>query len=472
MRLNTSIVLFLVLKTTSVFAASLDWTGGYRFEWTQVDRPSLSSPGERKAYGLNYLYLSPKIIATDGVDIVSRFDILNSNDSAYQNSQVGQIWGAGLPTSATTDGSRRNVNSKTQNASNVTASQLYMKMTQEYGSLLIGRVPFEFGTGMTYSAGNGAFDHWFNTRDVVAYKFIVGNFHFMPMIGRVYDADVGQGNSIQDQILELGYDAPDSGSTLSVLVEQRKASTGANDIDPTRILSVGTTGTVIGDYSTQRTNFLLGKQWSRFGFKIEGSFLTGDAGIQTTNGENVKINGYGIATEFYFPNPESKWDWNLRAGMATGNDPTTADYEGFQFDRNYDVAFLLFNHRLGGRDFLTTNLIKDQSTGRGLSTSVDDEAIGNAWYISPKVKYAWNEKWDVNNSFTYAQSWLNPTNAVGYKKSLGWEYDLEVVYKPRQKFQWMNRIGYFSPGDAFENGSSHLDTSSTLGYESKIAITF
>ena len=235
---------------------------------------------------------------------------------------------------------------------------------------------------------------------------------------------------------------------------------------------MGTIGTVVGNYSTQRTNFLLSKQWSRFGFKIEGSFLNGDTGIKTAAGENVKINGYGIATEFYFPNPESKLDWNLRAGMATGDDPTTADYEGFQFDRNYDVAFLLFNHRLGGRDFLTTNLIKDQTGGRGLSNSVDDEAIGNAWYISPKVKYAWNDKWDVNNSFTYAQSWLNPTNASGYSKNLGFEYDFELVYKPRQKFQWLNRIGYFSPGDAFENGSSHLSVSSTFGLESKIAIAF
>ena len=472
MRFNTSIILFLILKTTTAFAGSLDWTGGYRFEWTQVDRPSLASPGERKAYGLNYLYLSPKIITSDGVDIVSRFDVLNSTDGAYSNSQVGQIWGGGSTTTAATDGSRRNVNSRTQNAVPVTVSQLYMKVAQEYGSLLVGRVPFEFGTGMTYNAGNGAFDHWYNTRDLVAYKFIVGNFHFMPMVGRVFDGDYWQGNSIQDEILEFGYEAPDSGSTLSILVERRKASFGANDIDPTRILPVTSTGTVISDYSTQRSNFLLGKQWSRFGFKIEGSFLTGDTGIQTSTGEYVKINSYGVATEWYFPNPESKFEYNLRIGMATGNDPTTADYEGFQFDKNYDIAFLLFNHRLGRRDFLTTSLVKDQTGGRGLSNSVDDETVGNAWYLSPRLKYALNDKWDINNTFTYAQSWLNPTNSPGYSKNLGYEYDLEVIYKPRQKFQWLNRVGYFQPGSAFEDGSSHLETSATFGFESKIAVGF
>jgi hypothetical protein len=472
MRFYTSIILLVVFKATAVFAMTLDWSGGYRFEWTQVDRPSLGDPSERKAYGLNYMYLSPKVTASDGIDIVSRFDILNSTDAAYQNSQVGNIWGAGLPTSPATDGSRRNTTSKTQNAMGVMVSQLYMHMNQEYGSLLVGRAPIEFGVGMTYSAGTGAFDHWYDTRDLVAYKFIIGNFHVTPMIGRVYDADYWQGNSIQDQILEFGYDAPDSGSTLAVLVEKRSAPLGVNDTDPTRILAAPTTGTVISDYSTQRTNFLLGKQWSRFGFKIEGSFLTGDTGIQTSTGEFVKINAYGIATEWYFPNPESKFEWNIRAGMATGDDPTTADYEGFQFDRNYDVAFLLFNHRMGQRDFLTTGMIKDNTSGRGVSNSVDDEAIGNAMYISPKVKYAWNDKWDVSNSFTYGQAWVNPTNASDFNKQLGWEYDLEALYKPRQKVQWLNRFGYFQPGDAFQNGRDKLGNSGTYGFESKIAITF
>lgn len=472
MRFYTSILLLLVFKANSAFAMNLDWSGGYRFEWTQVDRPSLGVPSERKAYGLNYLYLSPKIVAADGFNIVSRFDILGSDETAYRNSQVGQIWGAGSTTTAATDGSQRNVNRKTQSSSSVQVSQLYLHGVQEYGSLLVGRAPLQFGLGISYNSGAGLFDHWYNNRDLVAYKFIIGNFYFMPMIGRVYDADYWQGNSIQDEIIEFGYEAPDSGSLLGVILEKRKGSLGVNDVDATRYLQAPLSGSVNGDYSSQRTNFVLGKRWSTFGFKIEGSFLQGDTGIQTTTGEFVKENSYGIASEWYYTPAESKWDLTLRAGMATGDDPGTADYEGFQYDRNYDVAFLLFNHRLGRKDFLTTNLIKDQSAGRGLHNSVDDEAIGNAMYFSPKVKYLWSDKLDLNNSLTYAQLMTNPTNAREFKKDLGWEWDIELVYKAREKVQWVNQLGILIPGDAFENGVDKYSTDTIYGFASKIAISF
>lgn len=464
---------FVSFFSLSSQAMNLDWEGGYRFEWTQIDRPSLDSIYESKAYGLNYLYLAPRIIASDGFNIVSRFDVLNSQDPAYANSQVGSIWGAGLPPAVTTDGSRRNTTTQTQNASPVQVSQLYLHVVQEYGSLLVGRAPMEFGLGMVYNAGNGMFDHWYNTRDLMAYKFIIGNFHFTPMISRVYDENYWLGNSIQDETIEVGYEAPESRSTIGVLLEKRKASNGVNDIDATRVLRPAYhSGSVLSDYSTQRTNFLLGKAWDGFGFKIEASFLTGDTGIQTTRDEWVKINGYGVATEWYFPNPESKWNWTVRAGMATGDDPTTADYEGFQFDKNYDVAFLLFNHRIGRRDFLTTDMVKDLSAGRGLHNSVDDEAIGNTWYLSPKLKYAWNDKVELNNSLTYAQVWTNPTGVDDFDRDLGVEWDLEVVYKPRQKIHWVNQLGVLFPGHAFQNGKDSLGNSTNIGLASKIAISF
>ena len=54
--------LFLAFLSTNAFATSIDWTGGYRIEYTDIDRPSLSEPGNKKSYGLHYLYLNPKIV--------------------------------------------------------------------------------------------------------------------------------------------------------------------------------------------------------------------------------------------------------------------------------------------------------------------------------------------------------------------------------------------------------------------------
>jgi hypothetical protein len=460
MRLFTSILLFIVLKTNSVFAMSIDWAGNYRFEITQVDKPSLGDPSERKSYGLHILSLSPKIVAADGFNIVGRFNILNSEEPAYVNSQAGQIWGAG-----------GDAGTNTQDATPLQVTQLYLHAVQEYGSLVVGRAPLHFGVGMTYNAGNGAFDHWYNSRDMAAYKFIIGNFYFAPGIARVRDDDFWQGNVIQEDILEFGYDAPDSNSQIAVMMNKRKGSQPVNSLNlPGLLKGALAPGTVISGFSLDRTNFLLSKAWTGFAFKLEGSFLKGESGVQAANGDMVNFNGYGIAAEISFPKKDAKSEWSIKAGMATGDDPATADYEGFHFDKNYDVAFLLFNHRLGRQDFLTTDLVKD--TTRTIDDTIDDEAIGNVIYIAPTWKYVWSDRLDIYTTFAYAQTVTNPTGIADYNNSLGMELDIDAVYRPRQKVLWSNRLGFLMPGKAFENGSDGLSTDSNFGFESRIAISF
>ena len=157
---KTLSVLAVVLGSVSAHAMSLDWSGGYRFEWVDVDRPTLDSPYGTKMYGLNYLYLSPKIIATDGLNIITRFDILNSQQ--YPASQVGEIWGWDSTSGGgTTTGDQGSVNVRT--------SQLYLNYNQEFGQLTVGRAPFDFGIGMTFNSGKGLFDHWYDTKDIVSY---------------------------------------------------------------------------------------------------------------------------------------------------------------------------------------------------------------------------------------------------------------------------------------------------------------
>lgn len=465
-------ILILLIHLTSANAFTLDWSGTYRFEWTEIDRPSLADPYMRKSYGLHALSLNPKIIASDGINIIGRFDVLTNQDVAYQNTQMGQIFGGGLPGTVTTDDSRKNTTTRTQNSTNMTVSQLYMTASHEYGSLLVGRAPLEFGLGITYNAGNKPFDHWSSNKDVVGYKFIIGNMYFMPMIARVYDQDAGQGNSIQDEILQVQYDSEETGSLIGFMLEKRKASYAINDAPSARYVQSPITGTIQADYSSQRSNFILGRKWEEFGFKVEGAFITADTGVRTSTDKWVSHNGYGIAAELYFPRPASKMEWTLYTGMATGDDPSTTDYEGFQFDRNYDVAFLLFNHRLGQRDFLTSDLIKDKSAGRNASNSLDDEAISNAFYLSPKLKYRWRDDLDLYNTFTYAHLWTNPTTTTDTSRELAYEWDIELVYRPRERVIWSNQLGFLFPGHGFQDGRSGLGRSDTFGFLTRAAITF
>lgn len=456
------------LAAQSAHAMSVDWSGNYRIEWTQIDKTSLdgSAPG-RKNYLLNSLQLSPKIIAADGVNIVSKFDVLSNQ--LYADGQMGQIWGTGG--TGTTMGTAAN-SSDSSAGSNLKVSQLYLNVNQEYGALLAGRAPLEFGLGMTHNAGNGMWDHWQDIHEVVGYKFIIGNFFLMPMLGISKHGTAGVGPSATEMIWHAEYNNPETDSQFGVFHQTRKAAIGANDLDPSIF---GGTAAKTGGWNTQHVNIFLARGWEKFGLKVEGGFNSGSTGI-TVGGEEMSLNGYGVALELSFPRPESKFQYSLLAGVASGDNPDTANYEGFAFDRNYDVAFLMFNHPLGQRDFLRTGTQRPV-TGcptcvNGASGDVlDEEFLSNAMYITPRMNWIMNDKWTWKNSLTWGMLQTKPT-AQDPSKDLGFEWDTALVYRPHEKIEWVNELGLLFPGSAFQNGSDGLKKDFTYGFSSKAAISF
>ncbi len=463
------IFLSLFALTTNALALSIDWSGGYRLEYTEVDRPSLADGKERKAYGLNFLYLQPKILASDGVNIVSRFDIFSNAHPAYKNSQLGSIFGSGLsPSGSIANGT--NVTSENQDASLLRVSQLYLNVNHEYGSLVAGRAPIEFGLGITHNAGLDPFAHWYDTKDMIGYKFVVDNISFMPILAKVFQKDFGQGVTISDQIFVFEYDNKDIGAKAGIFHQTRRSSIESNDaLTPPNALPIAG-ATLNGGWSTQTINLFFGRSWEAFQFKLEASFLTGDTGFSVA-GSAVKFNAYAVAAEMLFP-MESKWEFGAKFGVASGDDPTTTNtIEGYQFDKNYDVAMLLFNHRMGAKDFLTTNLIHTDASLK-VGNSADDEAIGNVAYLAPSVKYKWDEKLDIKSTLIYGQLMVNPTNSLDFAKDLGAELDMELIYKPRARVIWSNQFGILVPGQAWKDGASNLDNKLNYGITSKAAITF
>jgi len=463
MRIISNIFLFLMVATTglSASAISIDWSGGYRIEFHDVNTPTLDSNNpDPKSYGLQYLFLNSKIVASDGINIVARFDIMGSQTPGYENSQLGSvIGGSGI-------GTDPRATSQNQESTGVNVSQLYLNANTEFGSLIAGRAPFEFGMGITHNAGLGPFDHWYDTRDSVAYKFFVDNISFMPMLSRVSQRDYGRGVTISDETFVFEYKNKDNGAEAGVVQQIRKSSLESNDA-----AAAVPGSTAIAAWSTKTINLYLGRSWESFKFKMEASFLTGETGLQLA-GENVNVNAYALAAELLFPAlNEAKWDYGLKLGYASGDNPTTTVYEGYQFDRNYDVAMLMFNHRMGRADFLTTG-ITHTNAGLTVSNSADDESIGNAIYFAPSAKYAWNEKLDIRTTLVYAQLVTNPTLSLDTSKDLGTELDIELIYKPRERVIWSNGIGVLVPGQAWKDGATDFENSTNFGISTKAAITF
>ncbi len=172
-----TLVLFIGLSGVAQ-AGDIKWSGQYRFEGVRIYNPSLSDSGTNKSYILHHLTLRPEITAYDGLTIHSRFDLFNN--STYPNDQLGQTFGSGINNNAGHAAGTNGTNSDTlgdqQSAEMLAINELYAVWSHEFGVLTVGRAPMHFGLGMMFNGGFGAFDHWLENRDLIAYKLVMGNF--------------------------------------------------------------------------------------------------------------------------------------------------------------------------------------------------------------------------------------------------------------------------------------------------------
>ena len=483
-------VIFLATLLTllsSALAGDFKWSGVYRFEGLGISNPELVSGGQNKAYMLHHLTLSPEITAYDGLTIRSRFDIFNN--TTHANSQMGQTMGSGVGSGsaagANTDEDSASTLSDHMRSETLAVTQLYATWVHEFGVLTVGRAPMHFGLGMKFNSGSGAFDHWFDTRDIVAYKFVMGNFYLMPVLGKVTEGRLGEEDDINDYIFQAQYENPETELALGFIWQSRRSTGNANSNDIPNASVPGIADPIFGgagstqssNYEVDFYNFFVSQWVDAVKIAFEVGFADGKTGVKTAAGGEVEHSGFGVAVELDYKPESSAWDFELDLGFASGDDPATDNtYEGYLFDRNYDVAFLLFNHPLGQRDFLRTAYARNSSTANPATAAkasdfYDEEAISNTLYASVGVTYKWREKYAFQTRFTYAQLNKDPlgTNA---DSAVGYELDLTLSYQPFEGFQWINRIGGFFPGSAFEGGTLGLPTEMSYGLETKAAISF
>jgi hypothetical protein len=448
--------------------------------------------GGDKEYILHHLILKPKITIADGLTVYSRFDIFNN--AMYPNSQVGQVFGDGVGSndpnnnpyfSSNSDNS--SVLSQTGASESVAVTNLYLSYTHEYGNLLIGRIPLHFGLGMTYNAGDGTFDHWLTTRDMIAYKLVYGNLSVMPAFARVSQGSLAYNEHANDYIVQALYENPETDLAMGLMYLIRQANSYANDApagvsptgipaDPNGVLGgpcsvpSGPCPSVQSDFSQQTLNVFVIKDTEHFRFGIEGAFQSGKSGVYDNAGNNISFNGFGIATETEWRPDGSKWKFGAKIGYASGDDPTTTNrFEGYVFNRNYDVALLMFNYPLGQRDFLRSFLYGGGPLDS--SQTLDSEAISNVTYLAPYTMYALSDRFTLGG--VLATGILNTVPLVGgtSNKNLGYEFDLSLNYKNKGGIIWANTLGLLAPGGAFQGDQNYL-VKFAYGLQSKVAVHF
>ncbi|MEK7355649.1 MAG: hypothetical protein AAB250_04330 [Bdellovibrionota bacterium] len=475
-------VLILLLAGSIANASDITWGGNYRVEAVKITNPELSSANSNKAYLLHHLVLTPKIQAADGLTIYSRMDVFN-NPTWGIDPTTGQVYSVagdvigGGPNSTTTAGTNANNSNtlaRTQRASMFALTEFYATWSQEFGQFIVGRAPMQFGLGTAFNAGNGLFDHYIDTRDMVGYKFVIGNFYMLPIMGKVNEGVLGEEDDVNDYMLQMQYDNPETDLSLGFLYQMRVFTFAGNDTPLTGGHIGGATPVKADGGKTTQWSLFMKQNVGNFKVGVEADMLTGDTGLKTAAaGPNVSLNGFGVAAEIDYAPEGGKTTWKIKTGMATGDDPGTSEtYEGYIFSRNYDVAMMMFNHPLGQADLLRTGLVR--TTTAAPNSQIDSEGLSNAIYFAPSFQTQWKENFSYGASIAYGILNKEPISATANTAtSLGWELDINLTYKPYERLTWITEAGFLFPGDAWKAGATNnFETKFAYGLVTKAAITF
>lgn len=453
-----------LLLSSVVHAADFEWSGTYRVEGNHIKNSELDGRGRELDYGLHHLSLRPKIVAGDGITIFGQFELLTNG--TYPDSQLGQTFGNG-PGSAGTDSDHSNTVASHEKSELFYISQLYLSWVQEYGALVVGRAPLQFGLGMSYNAGQGLFDHWFDTRDLIGYKITMGNIFILPMYGKVNEGNLNTNEDVNDLMVQLQYENPETDLEMGGFYRVRKSADSGSDA-----ISIVNGANTPGETNYNELSVFALKDTERFRVGVEGSFLSGKIGVKQNGADQVTLNGFGVAGEFEYRPDNSKWVYGMKLGSASGDNPDSdTRFEGFVFDRNYEVAMLLFNRPLGRQDVLRTGFFGGGPDTTGNVNKPDVEAVSNVHYVAPWMRYKWTDRLKVTG--VLATGWLDNDPVAGAAevgKQLGYELDLSLSYSPRKGIEWVNEVGMLFPGSAFDFAGEKPGFA--YGVTSKAAISF
>ncbi len=460
-KLKILVAVITTVFTYQAYAGDINWAGRYRVESHLLKNPRLTSASNDHSYLNHHLVLSPHVIAADGITIHTRFDIFNNSD--YPNSQFGQFFGgSGTTTNAAATGE--------MDSETIAVTELYLSWVHQFGSLIAGRAPVHFGLGLTHNAGNGEFDHWFDRKDLIGYKIVMGNMYLLPMYGKIREGGVSADDDIKDYMIQVAYENLDTDLEIGLFYQQRSAGAGGNDLTITDPIFNNPVPATHGDLSVKTYNLFVKKKRGDFDFGVEASMQSGSTGL-VAGGTNIDIDASAVVAEIGYKPQGSKWSYDLKLGSISGDSrDSAATYEGYLVNRNYDVSMLMFNYVLGtgaGSIFGNENYIDAITSAAG--KEVDVGQMSNVIYLAPGFKWDWSDKWSLNGRFLYAQ--LIEEQHPGQSTDLGYEFDVGVYHRPFDRFVIGVDLGYLVAGDAFK-GPGTYENKNAYGVITKAAISF
>lgn len=472
-------------EINSVFNYTLD-AGNVTTNATQLAANGYYIPGggQTAAHFQNlFMRLDPSVIVNDNIYIRSQW---------WLGNPVFGMFGAGLPYPI----DQRQFYSTQSRGAELTAHRFWVDLLSDFGTVQVGRAPLNWGLGVVWNSGDGLWDKYQSTGDMVRLASKFGSFSFTPAIVKY-----SMGNSIggacltptvtgpctgtegsggaSDYSLSLLYENPDTDMELGVNFIRRIVESGqdANGFQ-------GLTGAAGGAiYNT----------WDLYGRKRIGQLtVAAEAPIASGTISGFNYTSFAIAGEAKWE-PSDAWEFGLKAGLAPGqggaNSATPASATPFYYHPNYRLGMIMFGYQF--RNFSGPASLNNATTPGNNLLSPYDNPITNALYAALSGSYRMS-KWKLHASFVLATAQQVATSSttfffnswtrkfVSYAASanqsnfLGWEVDWGATFKWDDNFLFGVDMGLFVPGSyyKFSNTATENTTQTAFATSVKLGVTF
>jgi hypothetical protein len=494
-------------------ALELDWSGQFRSEFNWILNYNLDSdnnggydatrfgaggyyiPGggsKNSEFHSLFLRLKPKVVVNDNISIKSEL---------WVGDPIFGFYGNAAPNTA----DQRYHNSTYSRGSVITAQRFWGEYGTDFGTLQFGRAPLHYGLGVVWNSGDGVWDKYQSTGDVVRLVAKFGSFTVVPAfitysegnsIGGSVNCDTTGGpfgctptggtGALNDYSLQLKYENQDEDFEGGLNFIRRIAGASQDSAgykgpqggiwDPTSAPAV--TPSVLGmNYNT----------WDIYARKRLGKLsLGGELPIVTGDVGGTEYSALAFAAEADYKASES-WEFHLRGGHAPGQ-PNGAllKYRAFYFHPSYQLGNIMFHYQFA--NFAGPATQNNPAVGAQGLRSPYDNPIVNADYLAAGA-IASTEKWKFNLGFVYAKAgeaavagqpffnhWYRRTFTANFNQgtSLGFETDWGAAFQYDEYFQFRLDMGLWFPGDfyKFSNTAVENATSTVFATSAKIGVSF
>jgi len=469
--------LSLILIGTCTWVASaqaleLDWGGQFRSELSYIQNFTFENTDAAAATAGGYanpnsgvsntnfqtlfLKLKPRVIVNDNISVKSEW---------WLGDPVYSVFGNGLP--YTTD--QRQYYSNQSRGTTLAAQRLWAELVTDFGTVHIGRAPLQWGLGLVWNSGDGLWDRYESTGDLMRLITKFGAFNFSTSLITYSKGNVigTSGTGTTEFSLALNYGNIHEEDFEGGVNFIRRIGGAAQD-PAAGYLGIGPAA---GLNVSKAMNYNI---WDISARKKLGSLvLAGEVPITDGRLDDRIFTTFAFAGEADW-RMNDNWSFKGRVGYAPGQMnfvPGTAEKAtGFVFNPNYRLGLIMFNYQLAN---LTNNpggvnTLNNPANGPSQLMSPYDNPITNAAYLQVGGKYH-TSKWTFHGELTYARansvadgvagnqfynSWqrrmvTTPAGVSAQGNNLGMEIDAGSILQWDESFQVAADLGVFFPGDFY-----------------------